>query len=150
MDISKFKINDSFNKEQQQQGTLTGDMLVSKLSSKEDEQRPFNMTDVQHKKLQDKLINTTPEDDVLQFMEDDNFVEETKKFLKKNKVSDDDIFSLIDTIITTGTAFWEIKLFKKIPVIFRMRPAWVNKFILEKIEETMPRTYSRFIDLVSS
>ena len=84
MDISKFKINDSFNKEQQQQGTLTGDMLVSKLSSKEDEQRPFNMTDVQHKKLQDKLINTTPEDDVLQFMEDDNFVEETKKFLKKN------------------------------------------------------------------
>jgi len=77
-------------------------------------------------------------------------IEEYLTFLADNDVTKEDVFSILDAIITEGTVLWSFKLFDKIKVVFRMRPTWVNSIVLTQIEKESPKTYSRFTELIGT
>ena len=79
----------------------------------------------------------------------DSQIEEYREYLYANNVTDTDIFSVLDAIITTGTVYWSFEMLGKIPVVFRMRPTWVNEYLLAEIENQAPKMYSRFTDIIS-
>ncbi len=72
-----------------------------------------------------------------------------REFLKENGISDEDIFVILDHLLTTGSVAWSFKLLDRIEVVFRMRPAWVNEYLLEQLESQDPKILTRFTDLVS-
>lgn len=55
-------------------------------------------------------------------------------YLKENDVSEDDIRSVLEAIVTSGSVAWDFKLLDSIPVVFQLRPSWVNDVILETID----------------
>ena len=69
--------------------------------------------------------------------------------MEENDISKEDIFKVLDTIITSGEVYWQFELLGKIPVVFKMRPAWVNEELIKYIEREQPKTISRFSDIVS-
>ena len=71
------------------------------------------------------------------------------KYLEENDITTKDIFKVLDTIIAVGDVFWEFQLLGKIPVIFKMRPAWVNERLVKQVEVDAPKTFARFSDTVS-
>lgn len=70
-------------------------------------------------------------------------------YLAEHDISKADVFKVLDTIITTGEVYWQFDLLGKIPVVFKMRPAWVNEQLIKQIEQEQPKTISRFSDIVS-
>lgn len=55
-------------------------------------------------------------------------------FLHARDVTDDDIRDVLEYLITSGNVSWKFELFDRIPVEFRVRPAWVDDYILETID----------------
>lgn len=56
-------------------------------------------------------------------------------FLKDNGISEEDIMGLLDRLITDGDVTYSTVVFGKIPAVFRVRPAWINDLILQKMDE---------------
>lgn len=77
-----------------------------------------------------------------------DMIQEYLGYLKKEDIHKEDIFSVLDSIITTGNVFWNFKLFDKIPVTFKIRPAWVNDILIKKMDKEPPKTFNRFSDIV--
>lgn len=76
-------------------------------------------------------------------------LEEYKTFLKANKISDSDIFAVLDGLITEGDIYWTFDLLGKIPVTLKTRPTWVNMELLTELEAQSPKTYMRFTNIVN-
>ena len=66
---------------------------------------------------------------------EDMVIEQYRKFLHENDLSDDDIKDILTALITSGNVTWKFELFNKIPVEFQVRPAWVNDYIMEQIDK---------------
>ena len=77
-------------------------------------------------------------------------IKEYYEYLKTKDITDGDIVSVLDTLITSGSVKWGFKLFNRIEVDLVVRPAWVNSFILREVETLAPKTFSRFTDIVST
>lgn len=81
---------------------------------------------------------------------EDELFDQHMEFLENNGVTEEDLFTALDTIIADGTLKFSFNLFDKIPVGFKMRSQWVNEYVAKVIEEKNPQTYARFSDIVSS
>ena len=55
-------------------------------------------------------------------------------FLHARNITDDDIRDVLECLITSGNVSWRFELFDRIPVEFRVRPSWVDDYILELID----------------
>ena len=55
-------------------------------------------------------------------------------FLHAHDITDDDIQDVLECLITSGNVSWQFKLFDRRPVEFRVRPSWVDDYILELID----------------
>ncbi len=55
-------------------------------------------------------------------------------FLHAHDITDDDIQDVLECLITSGNVSWKFKLFDRMPVEFRVRPSWVDDYILELID----------------
>lgn len=55
-------------------------------------------------------------------------------FLHAHDITDDDIQDVLECLITSGNVSWQFKLFDRMPVEFRVRPSWVDDYILELID----------------
>ena len=75
-------------------------------------------------------------------------IQDYLKYLEKEEIDKEDIFSVLDSIITTGNVYWTFKLFDRIPVTFKIRPAWVNDLLVRKMDRDQPRTFNRFSEMV--
>jgi hypothetical protein len=85
---------------------------------------------------------------VMDDMSEEKVITEYLEYLKEYDISKEDIFTVLDTIITKGSVYWQFELLGKVPVVFKMRPAWVNEVLIEKIEKEYPKTVARFSDIV--
>ena len=79
----------------------------------------------------------------------DDRIREYYEFLKTKDITDEDLISVLDTLVTSGSVKWAFQLFNKINVEMAVRPAWVNTFILGEVERVAPKTFARFTDLTS-
>jgi hypothetical protein len=70
-------------------------------------------------------------------------------YLEEQGIGEEQIFQVLDSLISEGNVTWTFKLFEKIPVVLKLRAAWVNEFILGEVERIGPSSYSRFTDLVA-
>jgi hypothetical protein len=75
-------------------------------------------------------------------------VDEYLQFLEENDVSKEDIFKVLDSLITTNNVYWSFDLLGKIPVVFRMRPAWVSQLVMSAVESINPKMFPHFNDIV--
>ena len=55
-------------------------------------------------------------------------------FLHAHDITDDDIQDVLECLITSGNVSWQFQLFDRLPVEFRVRPSWVDDYILELID----------------
>lgn len=55
-------------------------------------------------------------------------------FLHARNITDDDIRDALECLITSGNVSWRFELFDRIPVEFRVRPSWVDDYILELVD----------------
>ena len=51
-----------------------------------------------------------------------------------DNITDDDIRDVLECLITSGNVSWRFELFDRIPVEFRVRPSWVDDYILELVD----------------
>jgi hypothetical protein len=76
-------------------------------------------------------------------------VDEMLEYLRAVGIKDQDIFNILDTILTEGTVVWNFKVLNKIPVVFQMRTAWMNEILVKALEDEAPKTVARFSDIVA-
>jgi hypothetical protein len=70
-------------------------------------------------------------------------------YLSKFGITKDQIFSVLDTLLTKGDVLWSFKLFSKINVVFRIRPYFINDILFSRLEESPPKTIVAFNDIVA-
>lgn len=77
-----------------------------------------------------------------------SLIQEYLHYLEQNDIHKEDIMAVLDSIITSGNVYWSFELFDKIPVTFKIRPAWVNDVLVSKMDKNPPRTFNRFSETV--
>ena len=78
----------------------------------------------------------------------ESLIQEYLYYLEQNDIHKEDIMAVLDSIITSGNVYWSFELFNKIPVTFKIRPAWVNDVLVSKLDKNPPRTFSKFSEVV--
>jgi hypothetical protein len=58
------------------------------------------------------------------------------------------VLEILDTILTTGDVNWSFSLLNKIPVVFRLRPSWVNDELLSYLDLNPPKTIVGFTEVI--
>ena len=64
----------------------------------------------------------------------ESVIKSYRDFLHARDISDDDIRDVLEYLITSGNVSWKFELFDRIPAEFRIRPSWVDDYILETID----------------
>lgn len=90
----------------------------------------------------------TPMTDLPSELVKDLVIKEYREYLEEEGIGDQEIMTVLDALITTGNVAWNFMLFGKIPVEFQMRAAWVNEYILTRLENDFPKSAHRFADTV--
>lgn len=80
----------------------------------------------------------------------DDVVQAYREFLHDRGIDDTTLMSVLDMLITGQTVFWQFNLLGKIPVVFRVRPQWVDKYLMEEIDRLRPTNMARFTDLIGT
>lgn len=63
-------------------------------------------------------------------------VEEYMKFLADHDITKEDVFQVLDSIMTTGYLEWDTSINNgKTPLRFRMRPVWAEDVIAKNVDE---------------
>jgi hypothetical protein len=103
------------------------------------------------------MIPTAPKDEAKQpqsmeysSQKEHTVTQEYIEFLKSKGIEEDMIYKALDQILTTGQFLWQFYLMDQIPVVFKVRPAFVNSLVIKEIEKANPRTVSYFQDLVNT
>ena len=79
----------------------------------------------------EKTSPVTPDD-----FEGNGLIQEYMTFIEDHGVTKDDVFHLLESIMTTGYLEWETSINKgRTPVIFRMRPVWAEDVIAKNIDK---------------
>lgn len=76
-------------------------------------------------------------------------VDEMLEYIKEEGLTEQDVFTILDSILTSGTVTWTFKLFNRIPVTFKMRPMWVNEMLVKALEDDQPKTVALFSEVVA-
>jgi hypothetical protein len=76
-------------------------------------------------------------------------IEEYLTFLKSKGIEEDMLYKALDQLLSTGQFLWQFYLLDKIPVVFKVRPSFVNSMVIQEIEKSNPRTVSMFQDLIN-
>jgi len=118
------------------EGTVNDNMLIS---DSQEGAASNNQDNTSPSSVENPEVNITSEE----------VLEEYLSFLKENGFDKDDIQEALDSIITQGTVVWEFDFLNKVPVVFRMRPYWVNEEILKKLEQDKPTIYSNYTGILS-
>lgn len=75
------------------------------------------------------------------------------EYLNKHDISLEDVQSVQDALFTSGNVQWTFDLFGRIPICFEVRPAWVDSYILELVDNISNRSEHiselRFSNLVA-
>ena len=103
------------------------------------------------------MIPTAPKDDPKKVdtsfevseQNDSLVLEEYLSFLEEKKISESMVYQALDQLLTTGQFLWQFNLLEKIPVVFKVRPAFVNSLVIRDIEKANPRTVSYFQDMIN-
>ena len=73
--------------------------------------------------------------------------------IKAEGLTKEDIFVVLDTLITTGNVAWDFNLFDKIPCRFQVRPTWITNYIMEvlgkKTNENASMTVTTYNNLLA-
>lgn len=77
-----------------------------------------------------------------------DLIKEYLAYLEREDIHKEDIMAVLDSIISTGNVYWNFQLFEQIPVSFRIRPAWVNNLLTERMDRNPPKTFSHFSEIV--
>ena len=91
--------------------------------------------------------NSTPTVDEIT---DDEVLNTHLEFLREKGIDKDTILSVLDMMLSGQTVLWQFDLLGKLPVVFRVRPQWVDKFLVEEIEKVKPSNMARFTDIVGT
>lgn len=78
----------------------------------------------------DGTLNDPPEDFSM-----NSIMRESWTYLKEHGISETDLKSLLDSILTSGNAVWDFKLMDRIPVAFKIRDSWVDDLILDRLDD---------------
>lgn len=79
---------------------------------------------------EDGTLNVIPES-----LSNDMIMVESWKYVKENGLTESDLNSLLDSLLTTGNVAWDFKLLNKVPVTFKVRESWVDDMIIERIDD---------------
>jgi len=79
----------------------------------------------------------------------EKIIQEYLEYLAENDIHKEDVLKVLDSIISTGDVYWQFNLLGKIPVTFKMRRAWVNELLMDRMDKTPPKTIARFHDILS-
>lgn len=79
----------------------------------------------------------------------DEEVQEQLKYFETIGIDKAKLRALLDTLLTNGEVLWEFKLLKKIPTVFRLRPAWVNDKLIEVLDGEGPKSLVAFQEYIS-
>lgn len=128
-----------FNKPENVQGT-SPNQVVPTVTGPNISQKPTNVPE--------ELKLTTLADDI-EDIESNQVIKEYIKLLADEGITKEDIFSVLDSIVTSGEVFWSFQLLGKIPVRLKMRPAWVNSELTQKLDKLQPKTYACMTDIIN-
>lgn len=92
--------------------------------------------------------NATPEP--TEKLGDDETIELHRLFLRDRGIEESTIMAVLDMLMTGQDVLWQFELLKKIPVTFRVRPQWVDRYLIEEMERLRPTNMARFTDLVGT
>ena len=56
------------------------------------------------------------------------------QYLNDNGITEDDVRNVQEALLTSENVSWSFDLFDKIPVVFEVRPAWIDDYIIEIID----------------
>ena len=62
------------------------------------------------------------------------------EFLKQHNITEDDIYSVLDALLTSNSVSFSFTLFEKVPVVFQAREAWVDDYIVEILDDMAANT----------
>lgn len=79
------------------------------------------------------------EEDILKYLE----------YFETLGITKTKVFEILDSILTSGQINWNFNLLNKIPVVFRLRPSWVNDELLKILDESTPRTLVGYTEIIS-
>lgn len=102
-------------------GTTPAQMLTPERDDTNAVTAPFN---------EDGSLNIIPPE-----LSGDAIMVESWKYVKENGLTQEDLHNLLDSLLTTGNVAWDFLLLNKIPVTFKVREAWVDDLIIERIDD---------------
>jgi len=56
------------------------------------------------------------------------------QYLTDNGITEDDVRNVQEALLTSENVSWSFNLFDRIPVVFEVRPAWIDDYIIEIID----------------
>lgn len=80
----------------------------------------------------------------------EDVIQAHKDFLETRGIDEVTIMSVLDMLISGQVVLWQFELLGKIPVTFRVRPQWVDKYLIEEMERLRPSNIARFTDLIGT
>ena len=80
---------------------------------------------------------------------EEEITQEHIKYLEEKGISESMILSALDKLLTTGNFVWGFKILDKIDCAFKVRPAFVNTIVINKMEKDSPKTLSKFQDIIN-
>lgn len=80
----------------------------------------------------------------------DDVIKTHRLYLEDKGIDDTIIMSVLDMIISESQVLWQFDLLGKIPVSYRIRPQWVDRYLIEELEKYKPSNVARFSEIVSS
>lgn len=78
---------------------------------------------------EDGTLNAPPDD-----ITSDIVMLENWNYLREHDITEADLKSILDSILTTGNVRWDFKLLDRVPIAYKIREAWVDDLIIDKID----------------
>ena len=135
--VGKLQIKDNSDGTQENISTPVDNMEETFTPSDSDTQDSILLPPKEFNSEDDVLLDI-PEGEIDQYLD----------HLAKFGITKEQIFKVLDTLLTKGDVLWSFKLFKRIPCVFRIRPVWVNELVFKRLEESPPKTMVAFNDIV--
>ena len=78
-----------------------------------------------------------------------SLTDEYRAFLNDKGIDNNIIFAALDRLVTTGSFYWQFNIFNNIEVVFKVRSAYVNSYLVNEVEKEAPKTVAKFQDVVN-
>ena len=109
-----------------------------------------NTTIASHPEVTPQAGNINLTQDTKEYTTTDEVIQAHKDFLETRGIDEVTIMSVLDMLVSGQVVLWQFELLGKIPVTFRVRPQWVDKFLIEEMERLRPTNIARFTDLIGT